>query len=115
MKMNIKEMPIGSYAKVIKTDCRYVFETSQLCRDREGDLCIIGSIRLRNFFNLGRETFHSNIKNWDSTYTYFEVEVIDENEIDWTRSLCKPDEPLKIGYFKIENTKVIEYFTKTEK
>lgn len=90
--MNIKDLPKGSYAKIIRTDfC--VSGLYHLHRDvdypgwESVDLCEVGGKRFRNFFKPGGDPFPEKYKRWDDAYTYFEVELIDKKDVDFSRCL----------------------------
>jgi hypothetical protein len=94
--MNIKDMPKGSYAKIIRTDLPCVSSLHHLYREKDYpgwesvDLTLVGGGHLRNFFKPGGDPFPNKYKSWDEAYTYLEIELIDESEVDWTRCSYKP-------------------------
>lgn len=118
--MNILDVPNYSYFKIIDTDFKCIHKlshSSYYFSRSDYDLCPISKIsgfsaRYRNFFGDDRFcTFNDRFKTWKDAYTFFDVELVDENEIknlEWYKRIHKDDKKCS-GYFRLENTKVVEY------
>lgn len=99
--MNIKDLPKDTYARIIDTSLNIYkeFNVQFVYRTTEDSLITPG---------VNLPIFTGFFKKIPKTYDDFEIEIISQEEFK-KADVWNKKQDFKAGYYRLENTKVIEY------